>query len=66
VGATPGSRVESLAIEGGQVIAKVRAKPQDGAANTAVIALLASALDVAPSRITLLRGATSREKLFQV
>ena len=64
--ATPGSRVESLAIEGERVIAKVRAKPQDGAANTAVIALLASALDVAPSRITLLRGATSREKLFQV
>ena len=66
VRATPGSRVESLAIEGERVIAKVRAKPQDGAANTAVIALLASALDVAPSRITLLRGATSREKLFQV
>ena len=66
VRATPGSRVESLVIEGGRVIAKVRIKPQDGAANIAVIALLASALDLAPSRITLLRGATSREKLFQV
>jgi uncharacterized protein YggU (UPF0235/DUF167 family) len=28
--------------------------------------LLASALDIAPSRIELLRGATSREKLFRI
>jgi len=63
---TPGARVEALAIEDGRVIAKVRAKPQDGAANTAVIALLAQALGCAPSRITLLRGATSREKLVRV
>ena len=64
--ATPGARVESLAIEDGRVIAKVRTKPQDGAANAAIIALLASALDCAPSHIRLLRGATSREKLFQL
>lgn len=63
---TPGARVEALVIDEGRVTAKVRAKPQDGAANTAVIALLAKALDLAPSRITLLRGATSREKLFQI
>ncbi len=66
VRATPGARVEELIIEDGRVIAKVRAKPQDGEANVAVIALLAKALDCAPSRITLLRGATSREKLVRV
>ena len=63
---TPGARVEALAVEDGRVIAKVRAKPQDGAANAAVIALLAQALGCAPSRITLSRGATSREKLVRV
>lgn len=59
---TPGARVEGIAIEQGQVQVKVRAKPQDGAANDAVLAMLAKALGVAPSRLTLLRGATSREK----
>ncbi len=63
---TPGARQEALSVEGTQVQAKVRAKPQDGAANQAVIKLLAQALDIAPSRITLLRGATSREKQFKV
>ena len=63
---TPGARVEALSVEDGRVLAKVRAKPQDGAANAAVIALLAAALGIAPSRIELLRGATSREKLVRV
>ncbi|MCB2067852.1 MAG: DUF167 domain-containing protein [Erythrobacter sp.] len=63
---TPGARVESLAIVDGQLLAKVRAKPQDGAANEAVIALLAKALGCAPSRVAMLRGATSREKLFRL
>lgn len=66
VRATPGARSEALVIEGGRLLAKVRVKPQDGAANDAVLKLLALALGLAPSRLTLLRGATSREKLFQV
>jgi uncharacterized protein YggU (UPF0235/DUF167 family) len=63
---TPGARVESLTIDQGQVVAKVRAKPEDGKANAAVIALVARALDAAPSTITLLRGATSRAKLLRI
>jgi uncharacterized protein YggU (UPF0235/DUF167 family) len=63
---TPGARVESLEVADNKVLAKVRAKPQDGAANAAVTRLLASALDIAPSRIELLRGASSREKLFRI
>lgn len=63
---TPGAKVESLEVADDKVLAKVRAKPQDGAANAAVTKLLASALDIAPSRIELLRGATSREKLFRI
>lgn len=63
---TPGARSEGLEIAGGKLFAKVRAKPQDGKANDAVRDLLAAALGVAPSRLELLRGATSREKLFRV
>jgi uncharacterized protein YggU (UPF0235/DUF167 family) len=63
---TPGARAEALEITDGKLLAKVRAKPEDGKANAALTALVASALGVAPSRIGLLRGATSREKLLQL
>ncbi len=63
---TPGARVEMLEIVGGRLQAKVRARPEDGKANKAVLALLASALEIAPSRLELIAGATSREKRFQI
>lgn len=63
---TPGAHSEAVAIEEGRVLVKVRAKPQDGAANDAVIRLLACALGIAPSRVELVRGATSREKVLRV
>ena len=40
--------------------------PADGAANKAVQRLLAEALMVAPSRLALIRGHTSRKKVFQL
>lgn len=63
---TPGARSESLEIVGGRLLAKVRAKPEDGMATGAVLDLIADALSIAPSRVQLLRGATSREKLIQI
>ena len=63
---TPGARLESLEVSGGRLLAKVRAKPEDGKANAAVVALVAVALDLAESRVHLLRGATSREKLLRI
>lgn len=63
---TPGARVEGIAIEGGRVLVKVRARPQDGAANAAVLALLAAALGLAASRLRVLRGAASRDKLIGI
>lgn len=63
---TPGARIEALEIDGGRLLAKVRAKPEDGKANVAVLALIAAGLGVAASRVELLRGATSREKLVRV
>lgn len=66
VRATPGARVEKLELAEGKVLAKVRAKPESGKANEAVRELLAMALGIAPSRLELLRGQTSRDKLFRV
>ncbi len=63
---TPGAKVEGMEIASGKLTVKTRAKPQDGQANDAVVALLAKALGTAPSRLILLRGATSREKLVQL
>ncbi|MFA7587208.1 MAG: DUF167 domain-containing protein [Novosphingobium sp.] len=63
---TPGARMEGLEISQGRLLARVRAKPEDGKANNAVRDLLAGGLGMAPSRLHLLRGATSREKLFRI
>ena len=63
---SPGARSEGIELGDGVVLVKVRAKPQDGAANEAVLAMLAKALGSAPSRLTLLRGATGRDKLVQL
>ncbi len=63
---TPGARSEGLEIVDGRLLAKVRAKPEAGAANAAVAALVAAALGLARSEVTLLRGATSREKLLGI
>lgn len=63
---TPGARNEGVEIQAGRVLIKVCAKPEHGKATAAVADLLAQALAIAPSQITLLRGATSREKLFRI
>lgn len=63
---TPGARTESLEIVEDRLCAKVRAKPQDGEANLAVAKLLAGALGIAPSRLEMVRGASSRDKVFRI
>ena len=63
---TPGARVETVELGAGLVQIKVRAKPEGGKANEAVLELLAEALGLAPSRLQLLRGATGRDKLVRI
>lgn len=63
---TPGARVEGVELGEGLVQIKVRAKPEGGKANDAVLALLAQALGVASSRLQLLRGATGRDKQVRI
>ena len=45
---------------------RVTAPPSDGAANRALIKLLAQVLDVAPSRVTIEKGDTDRRKLVVI
>ena len=63
---TPGARTERLELGERRLEMKVRAKPHEGAANEAVLALLGEALGIATSRLRMLRGATSRDKLVQL
>ena len=44
----------------------VRAKPMEGRANDAVAALLARSLQLAPSHIRLVKGRSSRHKIFRI
>ncbi len=63
---TPGARSEALEIAEDRLLARVRARPEDGKANAAVLALVASAIGLTPSRLELLRGATAREKPLRI
>lgn len=63
---TPGAREESVVLTPDAVLVKVRVPADKGAANQAVLELVARALGLAPSRVRLLRGATSRAKVLQV
>jgi uncharacterized protein (TIGR00251 family) len=63
----PGARRnEILGWQGDALRVRVTAPPAEGQANHAVTDLLARALGIAASRIALVRGATSRDKLFRV
>ncbi len=57
---------EVTGVVNGALVVRTTAPPADGKANKAVIRLLAEYLDVAPSRISLSRGAASRDKVFLV
>lgn len=63
---TPRAGRNALTCEAGQLRVQVTAVPEDGRANRAVQDLLAEALGVAKSRLTLIRGATARDKLFRL
>jgi uncharacterized protein YggU (UPF0235/DUF167 family) len=63
---TPGARSESIRVESDHVAVKVRARPENGAANAATEKLVARVLGVATSRCRIVRGATSRAKVLSV
>ena len=58
--------VDTLADGAVVLKARVRAAPSEGEANAALCRLLAKALDVPPSRVDVVGGATSRVKRVKV
>ncbi|WP_050528115.1 DUF167 domain-containing protein [Pseudorhodobacter aquimaris] len=63
---TPKAARNAITVDNGQIRVYVTTVPEDGKATAAVIKLLAKSLGVAKSRVVLLRGATSRDKVFRL
>lgn len=61
-----GGRNELVEMNGGVLRARVTAAPVDGKANRALCRLIAKRLGVAPSRVSVVRGEKSRQKLVRV
>lgn len=63
----PRSRRNEIAGErAGALLVRVTAPPVDGKANDAVRRLVAKTLDVPISRVSVVRGESSRDKLIEV
>jgi uncharacterized protein (TIGR00251 family) len=59
-------RDEVVGERAGAVVIRVSAPPVDGKANAALCAFVARAAGVAPSRVSVVRGHSSRDKLVRV
>jgi uncharacterized protein len=57
---------ELVGIRDGVLLARVSAPPVEGRANRALCRLIARRAGVAPSKVTILRGERSRDKLVRV
>lgn len=63
---TPGAGRDEVKVADGGVQVRVTAPPADGAANEAVLKILAAALGRPKRDLTLLRGDTARIKLIGI
>ena len=63
---TPGAARDAVEADGAELAIRTTAPPEGGKANAAVQKLLARALGVPKSRLTLVRGARGRDKLFRL
>lgn len=66
VRATPKASRNRVEQRGGEIRVYVTVAPEAGKANVAVRDLLAKAMGIAKGRLRLIRGDTSRDKLFEV
>ena len=62
----PRARVQKIVVDGDTLRVYTNAAPTDGAANAAVIKMLAKHFDVPKSCISIIRGETSHDKVIQV
>jgi uncharacterized protein (TIGR00251 family) len=63
---TPKASRSAVVVQDGAVRVYVTCVPENGKATKEVVKLLAKTLGVSKSQITLLRGAISRDKVFQI
>ncbi|MCB2116056.1 MAG: DUF167 domain-containing protein [Rhodobacteraceae bacterium] len=63
---TPKASRNAVVVEEGAIRVYVTVVPEGGKATAAVVKLLAKALGVAKTRLVLLRGETSRDKVFRL
>lgn len=63
---TPNARRPGVELVDGQIRVAVTAAPEGGKATEAAREALARALGVAKTRLTLVRGATARDKQFRL
>ncbi len=61
---TPKAAKDSIVIDSGTIRISVTVPPENGKANDAVRRILAAAMGVAPSDLTLKQGQSARDKLF--
>jgi uncharacterized protein (TIGR00251 family) len=67
VTARPRSRAARIAaVRAGSLVVEIVAPPADGAANSELVATLATSLSLAKRNVVLVRGQTSRVKLVEV
>jgi uncharacterized protein len=60
------SRNEIVGEREGRLVVRVTAPPVDGKANAALCKLLARHYGVAPSKVSVVRGESSRDKLVRI
>lgn len=63
---TPKASRNTIRVEDNFIRVYVTVVPEHGKANSAVAALLAKAVGIAKSQLDLVKGATSRDKVFRV
>ncbi len=63
---TPKASANRIKVDGSDIRVYVTTVPENGKATIAVIKILSKATGVPKSKLKLLRGATSRRKLFQI
>ncbi|WP_299926697.1 DUF167 domain-containing protein [uncultured Pelagimonas sp.] len=63
---SPKASRNAIERKGGEMRIYVTTVPENGKANAAVIKLLAKALGVPKSRLSLIRGETSRDKVIRI
>lgn len=63
---TPNARANKVVMDDGVIKIGVTAPPEDGKANAAVTVHLSKALGVPKSKLTLVQGHKSRDKIFRL